>query len=162
MRRKEGGFSLIELLVVVAIILIVAAVAVPNLLRSRMSANEASAVASMRTVLTSEIVYASLYTVGFSPNLTSLSDGGAVANCIPPALPSVNSACLLDANVASGTKNGYVFGYVPTAGGATNSSFKLNADPANPGAGQRHFYTDESNVLRVNILVAASTSDPAL
>jgi hypothetical protein len=69
---------------------------------------------------------------------------------------------LLDSNVASGTKNGYVFAYVPTNGGATNSSFKLNADPANPGSGQRHFYTDETDVLRVNILVAASASDPAL
>jgi len=162
MRRKEGGFSLIELLVVVAIVLIIAAVAVPNLLRSRMSANEASAVASMRTVLTSEIVYNSMYTVGFSANLTSLSDGGAAANCIPPAIPSANAACLLDSNVASGTKNGYVFAYVPTAGGATNGSFKLNADPANPGSGQRHFYTDETNVLRVNIAAAASASDPAL
>ncbi len=98
MRRKEGGFSLIELLIVVAIILIIAAVAVPNLLRSRMSANEASAVASMRTVLTSEIVYASMYTVGFSPDLPSLSDGGAVANCTPPAVPSASAACLLDSN----------------------------------------------------------------
>jgi len=142
--------------------LVIAAVAVPNLMRSRMSANEASAVASMRTVLTSEIVYASSYTVGFSANLSSLSDGGAVANCIPPAVPSVNAACLLDSNVASGTKNGYVFAYVPTAGNGTNSAFTLNADPANSGSGQRHFYTDESDVLRVNIAVAASPSDPAL
>lgn len=162
MRRKEGGFSLIELLIVVAIVLIVAAVAVPNLMRSRMSANEASAVASMRTVLTSEIVYSSTYTVGFSANLPSLSDGGAAANCIPPALPSANAACLLDSNVASGTKDGYVFTYVPTASGSTNNAFKLNADPANSGAGQRHFYTDESDVLRVNIAAAASPSDPAL
>jgi prepilin-type N-terminal cleavage/methylation domain-containing protein len=162
MRRKEGGFSLIELLVVVAIVLVIAAVAVPNLLRSRMSANEASAVASMRTILTSEIVYSTMYTVGFSADLPSLSDGGAVANCIPPALPSASSACLLDSNIASGTKNGYLFAYVPTAGGATNTSFTLNADPANSGSGQRHFYTDQTDVLRVNILVAASPSDPAL
>src|SRR5690348_18347796 len=107
MRRKEGGFSLIELLIVVAIILIVAAVAVPNLVRSRMSANEASAVASMRTVITSEIVYSATYTAGFSQDLPSLSDGGTPTNCIPPAVPSASSACLLDSNVASGTKNGY-------------------------------------------------------
>jgi prepilin-type N-terminal cleavage/methylation domain-containing protein len=162
MRRKEGGFSLIELLIVVAIVLIIAAVAVPNLLRSRMSANEASAVASMRTVLTSEIVYSSMYTVGFSANLILLSDGGAAANCIPPAIPSANAACLLDSNIASGTKNGYVFVYVPTANGAATGSFKLNADPASPGSGQRHFYTDDTNVLRVNIAAAASATDPAL
>src|SRR5258706_6764729 len=79
MRRKEGGFSLIELLIVVAIILIIAAVAIPNLFRSRMSANEASAVASMRTGLTSEIIYNSMYNVGYSANLPSLSDGGGAA-----------------------------------------------------------------------------------
>jgi len=162
MRRKEGGFSLIELLVVVAIVLIIAAVAVPNLLRSRMSANEASAVASMRTVLTSEIVYASMYTVGFSPNLLSLSDGGAVANCIPPALPSANAACLLDSNVASVRRMGTFSLMCRRTAAPRTAAFKLNADPANPGSGQRHFYTDETDVLRVNILVAASASDPAL
>ena len=162
MRRKEGGFSLIELLIVVAIILIIAAVAIPNLLRSRMSANEVSAVASMRTVLTSELVYNSMYTVGYSADLPSLSDGGVAANCIPPAIPSATAACLLDSNVASGTKNGYVFAYVATTVAATNGSFKLNADPANSGAGQRHFYTDQSNVVRVNVAAAASASDPAL
>ena len=162
MRRKESGFSLIELLIVVAIILIIAAVAIPNLLRSRMSANEVSAVASMRTVLTSEIVYNSMYTVGYSADLPSLSDGGVAANCTPPAVPSASAACLLDSNVASGTKNGYVFAYVATTVAATNGSFKLNADPASSGAGQRHFYTDQSNVVRVNVAAAASASDPAL
>jgi type IV pilus assembly protein PilA len=160
MRRKEGGFSLIELLIVVAIILIVAAVAVPNLVRSRMSANEASAVASMRSIITSEIIYSSTYTVGYSANLVSLSDGGTPANCIPPAVVSASAACLLDSNVASGTKNGYVFTYVPSGG--ANGSYTLNADPGTPGAGQRHFYSDQSNVLRVNNAAAASSTDPAL
>jgi type IV pilus assembly protein PilA len=161
MRRKERGFSLIELLIVVAIILVIAAVAIPNLVRSRMSANEASAVASMRTVITSEIIYASTYTVGFSPDLPSLSDGGSVANCTPPSIPSASSACLLDSSVATGTKSGYVFTYVP-AGGVPNGSYTLNGDPANTGSGQRHFYTDDTNVLRVNLTAVASANDPAL
>src|ERR1700740_644047 len=80
MERKQKGFSLIELLVVVTIILVIAAGAIPNLIRSRMSANEASAVASMRTVLTSEIVYSATHTVGFAANLTSLSDCGPRSN----------------------------------------------------------------------------------
>jgi type IV pilus assembly protein PilA len=160
--RRQNGFSLIELLIVVTIILIIAAIAVPNLLRSRMSANEASAIASMRTITSSEIVYSTTYTVGFSANLTSLSDGGTPANCIPPSQPAVASGCLIDASLASGTKSGYAFTYAP-AGGAVNNTYTLNADPTSPGvSGQRHFYTDNTDVLRVNTAAVASATDPAL
>ena len=161
-QRRQLGFSLIELLIVVVIILIIAAIAIPNLLRSRMSANEASALASMRTISSSEIVYASTYTVGFSANLPSLSDGGAAANCVPPSQPVSASACLIDSSLASGTKSGYTFTYAP-AGGAINNTYTLNSDPLSPGvSGQRHFFTDETNILRVNIAAVASATDPAL
>ena len=161
-RRRQNGFSLIELLIVVVIILIIAAIAIPNLLRSRMSANEASAIASMRTIMSSEIVYSTTYTVGFSASLTSLSDGGAAANCIPPSVPAVASGCLIDGSLASGTKSGYAFTYAP-AGGAVNCTYTLNADPTSPGvSGQRHFFTDETHILRVNIAAVAGASDPAL
>jgi type IV pilus assembly protein PilA len=162
MRRRQHGFSLIELLIVVAIILVIAAIAIPNLMRSRMSANEASAVAALRTIITSEIIYSSTYTVGFSADLLSLSDGGAPTNCTGSAVPSASSACLVDSSLASGTKSGYVFTYGAGGGSGVNSTFAVNADPANAGSGQRHFYTDDTDILRVNISAAASASDPPL
>lgn len=162
MAHKQRGFSLIELLIVTAIILVIAAVAIPNLLRSRMSANEASAVASTRTIITAEIIYSSTYTVGFSADLPSLSDGGAPANCVPPTAPVAGSACLIDPSLASGTKSGYVFTYAAAGGAGTNTTYTLNADPISAGTGQRHFYTDASDVVRVNFTVPASVTDPAL
>jgi len=163
MRNKQKGFSLIELLIVVAIILIIAAIAIPNLLRSRMAANEASAVASLRTVNTSEVIYSSTYNVGFSANLTSLADGGAPANCVPPTVPAVGSSCLIDASLATGSKSGYNFAYAATAVGGVNATYTVNGDPQSVGStGQRHFFTDQTNVIRVNTAAVAAATDPAL
>ena len=162
MKDKQKGFSLIELLIVVTIILVIAAVAIPNLLRSKMSANEASAISSIRTIITSEIIYSATYTVGFSTDLPSLSDGGVSTNCIPPAIPAAASACLIDPALATGTKSGYLFTYVPTGSSGVNSSYTLHGDPVSAGFGRRHFYTDTTDVLRVSVTGVASASDPAL
>ena len=164
MRGKQKGFSLIELLIVVAIILIIAAIAIPNLIRSKMAANEASAVASLRTINTSEVVYSSTYNVAtvFSGDLTSLSDGGTAANCAAAAIPTSAQACLIDAALAGATvapgKSGYTFTYAVPA----NGSYTVNAAPVTLNStGVRYFYTDQTVVIRANSGAAAtSTSTP--
>jgi type IV pilus assembly protein PilA len=144
-RNKQKGFSLIELLIVVAIILIIAAIAIPNLLRSRMAANEASAVGSTRTINTSAVTYSSTYPAnGYPASLAAL--GTPVGACT--ATPA--QACLLDSVLSAGTKSGYTF--VWTGDGNTPSvGYTINATPVSVGTtGQRMFCSDQSGVIRYN------------
>ncbi len=163
MRSKLAGFSLIELLIVVAVILVIAAIAIPNLLRSRMAANEASAVASVRSINTSQVVYQSTYNIGFAARLIDLGDGGVAANCTPPTLPVFTSSCLIDSSLATGSKSGYNFTYTPVSTGAVVGAYIVNADPiSSGGSGQRHFFSDETLVIRGNNVAVASGADPPI
>ncbi len=120
--RKQKGFSLIELLIVVAIILIIAAIAIPNLLRARIASNESSAVASIRTINTAMISYNSSYpTVGFAANLTTLT-----GTCTGTTVPSSGAACLIDTTLAGGTKSGYTFNAAGNSGGYAAWANPLN------------------------------------
>jgi type IV pilus assembly protein PilA len=160
MRSEQRGFSLIELLIVVAVILAIAAIAVPNLLSARMAANEASSVASIRSINTSQVLYQSTYGAGYAPMLPDLGDGGNPANC---AAPNATSACLIDSVLATGTKGGYIFTYAPTAVGAFVGQYTVNGDPKVVGSsGQRHFFSDQSLVIRFNAVAAAGPADPAI
>ena len=150
-KHSKKGFSLIELLIVVAIILIIAAIAIPNLLRSRIAANEASAVGSLRTLNTSEVTFNTTYpSVGFACTLATLG---------PPASgqsASSNAAGLIDSNLASGVKSGFSF-LLPASGACTQTAtgiyttYDIDASPVSPGVtGQRYFCTDPSGVIQYN------------
>jgi prepilin-type N-terminal cleavage/methylation domain-containing protein len=149
--RKQKGFSLIELLIVVAIILIIAAIAIPNLLRARIAANESSAVSGVRTVNTAEVSYFSAYpTVGYSGTLLALGDGGAC-----PAPPTQATSCLIDNVLASNGqpagsgKSGYSFTFLVSATNGLNTGYAINANPiTNNQTGVRSFCSVSDSVIR--------------
>ena len=151
--RKQRGFSLIELLIVVSIILIISAMAIPNFLRSRLRANEASAVASLRMINTAAITYSITYPdMGFPAQLTNL--GGAN----PCATATSAQACLIDDTLAQGTKSGYLFAL--TGDGAVPSfSFIITGTPQAIGStGQLMYCTDQTGVIHYDLTGAGCTN----
>ena len=159
--KEQKGFSLIELLIVVAIILIIAAIANPNLMRSKMAANQSSAVGSLRTINTAEVTYQTNYpAVGYATGLANL--GGADSSCTSATFASSTSACLIDNTLAGGTKSGYVFS--ATGGGGTPAvTYTSLATPQVPGqTGQNQYCSDQSGVLFYTNTGTCSNASTAL
>jgi type IV pilus assembly protein PilA len=145
MGKGSNGFSLLELLIVITIVLTIAAIAIPNLHRSRIAANQASAVASLQALEIAEVTYAATYGGGFSVDMKSLAPPVATG-----ATPSSTAAGLVDSTLASGIKSGYNFTYSPggiDASGRINT-FSFIASPISGWTGTNHYYTDESGVIR--------------
>ena len=146
--RKQKGFSLIELLIVVAIILIIAAIAIPNLLRARISANDSAAASTIRTINTVEVTYSTTYvTAGYSADLKSL--GPNATTC---ATPVSTAACLLDDAVgcvnAKCPKGGYNYYLTATSTTAPIPDYTASAGPFSTGTGSRNYCSNPDAVVR--------------
>jgi prepilin-type N-terminal cleavage/methylation domain-containing protein len=157
MRSDDRGFSLIELLIVVAIILIIAAIAIPNFLKSKIAANQASAVESLRMIDTAEVTYSSTYNIGFSVTLSYLAPG-------PGGVPYSLAAGLLDSTLAAGIKSGYGFAYssAPIDNSGRVNAYTVTGTPVDTTTGTTYYFTDQSGVIRQNATAVAGSTDSSI
>lgn len=145
-RRNQSGFSLIELLIVIAIILIILSIALPQMSKSRMNAQEMAAVAEIRTINQAQVQYQSQFGQ-FATSLPQLGPPSAAGSAEGP-----QAAGLIPAKLSSGTDHGYIFTVNQSAGG-----YEVTAVPQQFGStGRRTFYSDQTAIIRQNW-----TQDPA-
>ena len=154
-RRSRRGFSLIELLIVVAVILIIAAIAIPNFIRSRMRANEASRCRICATISTANTVYLTTYGIGYCDGLASL--GG------DPVIPDATQAGLIDSVLSTGVKTGYVYTYLGGHEGSSQPRRVVYPDCRTltfGSTGERYFFTNQTGIIHFSTTGSATVSDP--
>jgi prepilin-type N-terminal cleavage/methylation domain-containing protein len=153
-RNRDRGFTLIELLIAITIVLIIAAITIPKITKSQIPAHEASAIASIRAINESQMIFSSSHPdQGFTPDLQTL--GGTAQS---------GGQQTIDNNLASGRKSGYTFTYTPgeKVNGAIRS-YTITAVPDQVGTtGERRFFSDESGEIHYNSSGVADVSSPVL
>jgi type IV pilus assembly protein PilA len=158
MRKQQKGFSLIELLIVVAIILIIAAIAIPNLMRARMAANDSSAAASIHTIVVGEVGYLGAYPTNGYGTLAQLGGGNS------PCIPAPATGCLIDNNLATNGggngKSGYTFTVTPGGTQLTGWNFYTTAAPLSNVTGTKAYCAVNDGVVRTAApgVITAATS----
>jgi prepilin-type N-terminal cleavage/methylation domain-containing protein len=165
--RSQKGFSLIELLIVVAIILIIAAIAIPNLMRARIAANESAGASTVRTLNTAEATYSTTYaSFGYAPNLTALGPNGV--DCTVPANVTATSACLIDGvlGTAPFTKDAYVCNISSSVATAPVPDYLITAISLTKTAATRDYCANTDAVVRSQVTtgsgIASATACNAL
>jgi type IV pilus assembly protein PilA len=152
--RHQHGFTLLELMIVVALIVIIAAITIPSITDAKIHANEAAAVAAIRAISVAELGYQSAYG-GYAESLANLGGGD-------PCTRSPETACLLDQSVAAGLKSGYRFVAVGgNSSGGQNTSYVIGAAPeVYDRTGRRLFCSTDKNVIRVDLNSVGSNVPP--
>lgn len=154
-RKRNAGVSMVELLIVIVVILTLAALSLPHLLRARAVAREAAAVSALRTLATMQVAYASTYQRGYAPSLLALGP--------PPrgTMPNASAADMIDALLAAGERSGYTFVYAPVDhnGDGAPDTYIINANPTATGVHSlKYFYLDTTMIVRAAMGAPADTA----
>ena len=155
MRKDSQGFSWLEIIIVVVVIVLSAGIVIPNLWKSKTDIDDASAIRSIRTIMLAEKTYSKSYDKGYSPSLSAM---GAP----PDAMPSASHAGFIDSELAAGLKEGYAFNYQPGAPDDHGriQTYTLTVSPTKPGtSGSTYYFVDQTGVIRENSSHPATAND---